>query len=53
VEHVIDTGKEGHLGARVADLDGDGRLAIASICWDTWPNLHLWRQQKASAPRGR
>jgi hypothetical protein len=44
VEHVIDTGKEGHLGARVVDLDGDGRLAIVDIAWDTWPNMHMWRQ---------
>jgi len=44
VEHVVDTGKEGYLGARVADLDGDGRLEILSICWDTYPHLHLWRR---------
>jgi hypothetical protein len=44
LEHVVDTGKESHLGARVADLDGDGRLEILSICWDTYPYLHLWRR---------
>jgi hypothetical protein len=42
VEHIIDTGKENHLGARVADLDGDGRLEILGIAWDTYPYLHLW-----------
>ena len=43
VEHIVDTGKENHLGARVADLDGDGDLEIMSICWDSYPYLHLWR----------
>ena len=42
VEHIVDTGKENHLGARVADLDGDGRLEILGIAWDTYPYLHLW-----------
>ncbi len=44
VEHVVDTGKESHLGARVADLDGDGRLKILRICWDTYRYPHLWRR---------
>jgi hypothetical protein len=51
VEHVVDTGKEGHLGARPVDLEGNGRLSIASICWDTWWNLHLWRRQGMRANR--
>jgi hypothetical protein len=42
-EHVVDTGKESHLGARVADLDGGGDLDIVSIAWDTYQYLHLWR----------
>jgi hypothetical protein len=46
IEHVVDTGKESHLGARVADLDGDGRLEILSIAWDTYPFLHLWTRQE-------
>jgi FG-GAP-like repeat len=45
VEHVVDTGKENHLGARVTDLDGDGRLEILGIAWDTYPYLHLWRRK--------
>ena len=44
-QHVVDTGKESHLGARAFDLDGDGRSEILSICWDTYQNLHLWRKQ--------
>jgi hypothetical protein len=47
VEQVVDTGKESHLGARVFDLDGDGRPEILSICWDTYRNLHLWHRTGA------
>lgn len=32
-----------HLGARVADLDGDGDREIVSIAWDAYQYLHLWR----------
>jgi hypothetical protein len=46
-ERVVDTGKESHLGARVADLNGDGAPEIASICWDDYPYLHLWRNDNA------
>jgi hypothetical protein len=41
-EHAVDEGKESHLGARVADLDGDGDFEIVSIGWDEPQYLHLW-----------
>jgi fibronectin type 3 domain-containing protein len=43
VEHVVDTGKESHLGTRVVDLDGDNDLDIVSIAWDNFQYLHVWR----------
>lgn len=42
-EHLIDQGKESHLGSRVADLDMDGDLDIVSIVWEDFQYLHLWR----------
>jgi hypothetical protein len=41
--HDIDRGKESHLGARLADFDGDGDLDIFSIAWEDYQYLHLWR----------
>ncbi len=48
-ENLVDTGKEGHLGARVADLDGNGTLDIISIGWDKYPYLHVWRNDGLGA----
>ena len=30
-------------GARAADLDRDGDLDLVGICWDSYQELHLWR----------
>lgn len=46
----IDRGKESHLGARTADLDGDGDLEVVSIAWDRYQDLHLWRNDRATSP---
>jgi len=48
-EHIIDRGKESHLGARVADMDGDGDYDIVSAAWDYPEFLHLWRNNAVSS----
>ena len=45
---VVGTDKESHLGARVADLDGDGDLEIISIGWNEYQYLNLWRNDAIS-----
>jgi hypothetical protein len=50
-EDLIDMGKENHLGARVVDLNRDGRLEIAGIAWDTYAYLHLWIPQLRQNPQ--
>ena len=45
-EHVVSRGKESHLGAQVADMDGDGDPEILSIAWDNYADLHLWRNDQ-------
>jgi hypothetical protein len=40
---VVDSGKEGHLGTQLFDLDGDGDLDLISPAWDHYENLHVWR----------
>jgi hypothetical protein len=47
----IDRGKESHLGARTADLDGDGDPDLISIAWDRYQDLHVWRNDRATTPR--
>lgn len=47
IEHVIDAGKENHLGARLAGL-GDGAPAIVGIAWDSYSYLHLWKPSRAA-----
>ncbi len=47
-EHLIDSGYEGHLGARVADLDQDGDNEIFSIAYDAYTHLYLWRNDNGT-----
>jgi hypothetical protein len=51
--HIVDTGKESHLGARVFDLDGDGDLDIVSIAWDRFQHLHVWRNDTRPQSAGK
>ena len=46
--HVIDQGKESHLGTLLFDMDSDGDLDIISIAWDNYKFLHLWRNDALS-----
>ena len=47
-KHVLDRGKESHLGTQLTDLDGDGDLDLMSVGWDQPRFLHVWRND---APR--
>lgn len=51
-EHIVSSGRESHLGARVADMDNDGDLDIISIAWDDHKFLHLWRNDSLSGSTG-
>lgn len=42
-EHLIHTGIESHLGARLFNLDGDGDLDIVNIGYSDWQYLYIWR----------
>jgi len=48
-EHLVGSGEENHLGARLIDLDGDGDLDLAGIAYDDYARLHVWRND---SPRG-
>ncbi len=50
-EHIIDRGKESHLGARLADMDNDGDYDIVSAAWDYPEFLHLWRNNAVSVQK--
>jgi hypothetical protein len=41
--HLLDKGKESHLGNKLVDLDGDGDLDMISTAWDHHRFLHIWR----------
>jgi len=43
VEHLVGSGKEAHLGARVVDIDQDGDDDLVSIAYDAPQFIHLYR----------
>ena len=45
-KHVLDTGKENHLGTMFADLDRDGDLDIFGGGWDNHKFMHVWRNDQ-------
>jgi len=45
----LDKGKESHLGTQLYDMDGDGDLDIASIGWDQYKKVHVWRNDAITA----
>ncbi len=49
-EHLIDSGKDMHLGSRFFDLDNDGDLDIAGPSWNSYKKLHLWRNDAKQNP---
>jgi len=46
--HLIDQGKENHLGTLLADMDNDGDMDMLGIAWDDFQYLHLWRNDAIS-----
>ncbi|MDP8243058.1 MAG: VCBS repeat-containing protein [Candidatus Hinthialibacter antarcticus] len=45
-KHILDTGKENHLGSQFVDLDGDGDLDVAGCAWDNYQWMHVWRNDE-------
>lgn len=42
-KHIIDIGRENHLGTQLFDLDADGGLDIIGAAWDNYKWMHVWR----------
>ncbi|MEM6344997.1 MAG: VCBS repeat-containing protein [Bacteroidota bacterium] len=50
-KHIIDQGKENHLGTQFYDLDGDGDLDIIGAAWDNYRFMHVWYNQRNNSSK--
>ena len=50
--HLIDSGKESHLGTKAVDLDDDGDIDLVSIAWDEPERIYVWRNDAISPESG-
>lgn len=41
-----------HLGAKLADLDGDGAAEVVSIAWHDYRRVHLWKVSAGARAQG-
>jgi hypothetical protein len=41
--HLVDSGKESHLGTKAVDLDDDGDIDVVSIAWNEPERIYVWR----------
>ena len=41
-----------HLGAKLADLDGDGAAEVVSIAWQDYRHVHLWKGRAVAWAQG-
>jgi hypothetical protein len=41
-EHVISTGIENHIGARLIDMDGDTDMDMIGYGWDQFQYMNIW-----------
>ena len=52
VKHLVGAGHESHGGSKTFDLDNDGDLDIVSIAYDSFEDLHIWRNDNTTGGGG-
>ena len=43
--HIVEEGKENHIGALPVDIDNDGDYDILGWGWYNWKYMHLWENK--------